>query len=126
MRQEAIVNEIRMKCGDVKILPLVGWHFVYHGRYFVYMQGGDENMMRFCIPHLVKADEYAPELLAEAINETNRSVRFIKAVRLGCGSVSLNYDHKISPDESAETIVPHIINALDFASTYLLSKLRRT
>ena len=40
--------------------------------------------------------------------------------------VFLDYDHKTISDESADTIVPHIINALDFASTYLLNKQKRT
>ena len=35
----------------------------------------------------------------------------------------LYYDHKTTLDESAETIVPHIINALDFASAYFLNRL---
>ena len=83
-------------------------------------------MIRFCVPHLVKANEYNADLLSDAINETNRNVKFIKAVKLDCGSVSLDYDHKTVSDESADTIVPHIINALDFASTYLLNKLERT
>lgn len=83
-------------------------------------------MIRFCLPHLIKANEYNTELLSEAINETNRNVKFIKAVKLDCGSVSLDYDHKTTSDESADSIVPHIINALDFASTYLLDKLKRT
>ena len=83
-------------------------------------------MIRFCVPHLVKANEYNADLLSDAINETNRNVKFIKAVKLDCGSVSLDYDHKTVSDESADTIVPHIINALDFASTYLLNKLKRT
>ena len=83
-------------------------------------------MIRFCVPHLVKANEYNADLLSDAINETNRNVRFIKAVKLDCGSVSLDYDHKTVSDESADTIVPHIINALDFASNYLLNKLKRT
>ena len=83
-------------------------------------------MIRFCVPHLIKADEYDTEFLSEAINDTNRNVKFIKVVKLDCGSVSLNYDHKTVSDESADTIVPHIINALDFASNYLLNKLKRT
>ena len=82
-------------------------------------------MIRFSIPHLVKASEYDAGLLAEAINETNRNVKFIKAVILDCGSVSLGYDHKANADESAEAIVHHIIKTLDFASTYLLNKLER-
>ena len=126
MRQEEIVNEIRKKCGHVEMLPQVGWHFIYHDRHFFYMAGTSEGMIRFCVPHLVKANEYNAGLLSEAINETNRSVKFIKAVKLDCGSVSLDYDHKTTSDESADTIVPHIINALDFASNYLLNKLKRT
>ena len=126
MRQEEIVNEIRKKCGHVEMLPQVGWHFIYHDRHFFYMAGTSEGMIRFCVPHLVKANEYNAGLLSEAINETNRSVKYIKAVKLDSGSVSLDYDHKTTSDESANTIVPHIITALDFASTYLLNKLKRT
>lgn len=125
MRQEEIVNEIRKKCGHVEMLPSMGWHFIYHKRHFFYMTGRNEGTIRFCIPHLVKANGYDAERLAEAINETNRNVKFIKAVKLDCGSVSLDYDHKTASDESAETIVPHIIDALCFASAYLLDKLKR-
>ena len=110
-------------CGNVAVNGLA---FYLPRQAFFYMTGRSEGMIRFCVPHLVKANEYNAELLSEAINETNRSVKFIKAVKLDCGSVSLDYDHKTASDESAETIVPHIINALDFASTYLLNKLKRT
>lgn len=124
MRKEEIVNEIKKKCGKVEHLPAVGWHFIYNKRHFLYMNGKDDGIIRFCIPHLVKADEYDPGQLSAAINETNRNVKFIKAVKLDCGSVSLDYDHKMTSEESAETIISHIINALDFASTYLLDKLK--
>ena len=93
---------------------------------FFYMTGRSEGMIRFCIPHLIIANEYDKEQLTDAINNTNKNVKFIKAVKLDCGSVSLDYDHKMTSEESADTIVPHIINALDFASTYLLNKLKRT
>lgn len=126
MRQEEILDEIRKKCGDdVELLPSMGWHFIYNKRHYLCMAGKEEGMVRFCVPHLVNADEYEVGLLSEVINETNRSVKFIKAVKLDCGSVSLDYDHKATSDETAETIVPHIIKALDFASTYLLEKLKR-
>ena len=126
MKQEEIVNEIRKTCGGVELLPAMGWHFIYHKRHFFYLTGGNNGtMLRFCIPHLVKESEYDEFRLSEAINATNRNVKFIKAVKLDCGSVSLDYDHKTTPDETAATIVPHIINALDFASTYLLNKLRK-
>ena len=125
MRQEEIVNEIRKKCGHVEMLPQVGWHFIYNDRHFFYMAGRSEGMIRFCVPHLIQADEYDTEFLSEAINDTNRNVKFIKVVKLDCGSVSLSYDHKIISDDIAESIVPHMIHALDFASAYLLDKLRK-
>lgn len=125
MRQEEIVNEIIKKCGNAEIIPSMGWHFMYNERNLFYITGKDDGIIRFCIPHLVKADEYESAQLSEAINDTNRSVKFIKAVKLDCGSVSLDYDHKVVSDEAAETIVPHIINTLDFASIYLLNKLKR-
>ncbi|MGN1213679.1 MAG: hypothetical protein ACI4TR_02175 [Bacteroidaceae bacterium] len=125
MKQEEIVNEIRKKCGDVELMPSMGWYFIYNGRHYFYLKGKDDGMIRFCVPHLVKAEDYDKELLAYSINETNRNVKFIKAVRLECGSVSLNYDHKTTENEPVGKIVPHIINALDFASTYLLDKLNK-
>lgn len=82
-------------------------------------------MICFCVPHVVKAEDYNIAQFSEAINEMNRNVKFIKAMKLDCGSVPLGYDHKTTSDELAEIIVPHIINALDFASIYLLDKLRR-
>ena len=58
MRQEEIVNEIRKKCGHVGMVSRVGWHFIYHDRHFIYMTGRSEGVIRICIPHLVKANEY--------------------------------------------------------------------
>ena len=91
---------------------------------FFYMTGRSEGMIRFCIPHLIIANEYDKEQLTDAINNTNKNVKFIKAVKLDCGSVSLDYDHKIADKESAKDIVPHIIKALDFAARYLMEKIK--
>ena len=123
MKQEEIVNEIRKKCGIVEMLPSMGWHFIYNKRHYFYMTGKNEGMIRFCVPHLVKADEYDTEQLSEAINETNCNVKFIKVMVLEGGSVSLNYDHQVTGSERVNEIVPHIIKALDFASEYLINKL---
>lgn len=123
MKQEAIIAEIRKKCGYAEYLPSVGWHFCYRRRHFFYM-AGNETMLRFCIPHLVKASEYDEGQLTEAMNETNRNVKFIKAVLLDCGSISLDYDHRTSPEEPVETLIPHMIETLDFASTYFMNKLK--
>ena len=91
---------------------------------FFYMTGRSEGMIRFCIPHLIIANEYDKEQLTDAINNTNKNVKFIKAVKLDCGSVSLDYDHKITDKESAKDIVPHIIKTLDFAVRYLEERVK--
>lgn len=123
MRKEELVNEIRKRCKKVKFLPSIGWHFIYNERHYFYMNGKDNGMIRFCVPLLIKADDYDVRLLSEAINDTNRNVKYIKVVKLNNGSISLNYDHKITPDGTVDIIVPHIINTLDFAATYLQNKL---
>lgn len=121
--QTEILNEIRQECGDVERLPQVGWHFMYSGRHFLYMSTQNGNELRFCIPHLMKSADYDNDALVEAINETNRNVKFIKAMVLESGSVSLDYDHKLTEGENINEIVPHIIQSLDFASNYLTQKL---
>ena len=90
------------------------------------MVGKDESMIRFCIPFVAGLLSNDKELLKEAVNETNRNVKFIKALLSDKdeAKISLDYDHKITDKESAKDIVPHIINALDFAVKYLMKSLR--
>ena len=66
------------------------------------------------------------ELLKETVNETNRNVKFIKALlyEKDDAKVSLDYDHKITDLEYAKDIVPHIIKTLDFAVRYLEKRIR--
>jgi len=123
-RQTEIVDEIKKECGNVDKLPLIGWHFMYNDRHYLYMGARSGNELRFCIPHLMKSKDCDCERLTEAINETNRTVKYIKAMVLESGSVSLDYDHKLTDSESASEIVPHIIKSLDFASNYLINKIK--
>ena len=83
-------------------------------------------MIRFCIPFVAGLLSNDKELLKEAVNETNRKVKFIKALlsEKDDAKVSLDYDHKITDKESAKDIVPHIIKALDFAARYLMEKIK--
>ena len=69
---------------------------------------------------------YDKELLKEAVNETNRNVKFIKALlsEKDDAKVSLDYDHKITDLEYAKDIVPHIIKTLDFAVGYFKERVR--
>ena len=126
MKQEEIVSEIRKMCGQTLPMPSLGWHFKYNGQVYFYVVGKDESMIRFCIPFVAGLLSNDKELLKEAVNETNRNVKFIKALLSDKdeAKISLDYDHKITDKESAKDIVPHIINALDFAVKYLMKSLR--
>ena len=126
MKQEEIVNEIRQMCGQTILMPSFGWHFKYNGQVYFYVVGKDESMIRFCIPFVAGLSLYDKELLKEAVNETNRNVKFIKALlsEKDDAKVSLDYDHKITDLESAKGIVPHIIKSLDFAVRFLKRTVR--
>ena len=126
MKQEEIVNEIRRMCGQTIPTPSLGWHFKYKEQIYIYVVGKDESMIRFCIPFVAGLLSNDKELLKEAVNETNRKVKFIKALlsKKDVAKVSLDYDHKITDKESAKDIVPHIIKALDFAARYLMEKIK--
>ena len=126
MKQEEIVNEIRRMCGQTIPTPSLGWHFKYKEQIYIYVVGKDESMIRFCIPFVAGLLSNDKELLKEAVNETNRNVKFIKALlsKKDDAKVSLDYDHKITDKESAKDIVPHIIKALDFAARYLMEKIK--
>lgn len=126
MKQEEIVNEIRRMCGQMIPMPSLGWHFKYNGQVYFYVVGKDESMIRFCVPFVAGLPLQDKELLKKAVNDTNRNVKFIKALlsEKKEAKVSLDYDHKITDLESAKDIVPHIIKALDFAVRYLEERVK--
>ena len=126
MKQEEIVNEIRQMCGQTILMPSLGWHFKYNGQVYFYVVGKDESMIRFCIPFVAGLSSPDKELLKDAVNDTNRNVKYIKVLlpEKKESKVSLDYDHKITDNESAKDIVPHIIKALDFAARYLMEKIK--
>lgn len=121
MKQEEIVNEIRRMCGQTISMPSLGWHFKYNGRVYFYVVGKDESLIRFYIPFVAGLSSQDKDLLKEVVNDTNRNVKFIKALlsEEDDAKVSLDYDHKITDLESAKDIVPHIIKSLDFAVRFL-------
>ena len=126
MKQEEIVNEIRRMCGNVKFIPSLGWHFKYKKQVYFYVVGKDETMIRFCIPFVVGLPLQNKVQLKEAVNDTNKNVKYTKALLSGKdeAKVSLDYDHKITDKESTKNIVPHIIKTLDFAVVYLEERVR--
>lgn len=75
------------------------------------------------IPHIMKVELDNMNEVKVAVNSTNRELRFIKAVILNNGSVSICYDHKITKNENIAEVVSHIIKTLDFASNHLKKKI---
>lgn len=126
MKQEEIVNEIRRMCGQTILMPSLGWHFKYKEQVYIYVVGKDESMIRFCIPFVVGLPLRNKEQLKEAVNDTNKNVKYTKALLSGKdeAKVSLDYDHKITDLEYAKDIVPHIIKTLDFAVGYFKERVR--
>ena len=126
MNNMDILNQIETLCGNTTLLEN-GWHhFVYHQLHYVNIPDCKNGMIRISIPHICKDSEYERKELEKVINETNREVKYIKVMILENGSVSLNYDHKISDEERACDIVPHMIKTLYGASEYLMLKLHQT
>lgn len=122
--KDPVIEEIKRQCGKVRVLNN-GWcHFVYHHLHYLNIPDNANEMIRISIPHVVNSKEYKKEEVDAAVNETNREVKFIKVMVLDNGSISLNYDHRISNNENVSEIVEHIIKTLYIASEYLVLKLK--
>lgn len=122
--QEEIKKEIIRLCGNTKKVSSFGWYFVHNNLHYLYVPDKEHKFIRITIPHIVKVDDVNIESVIDIINETNREVKFVKAVILKNGSISISYDHKIAEQENISQIVNHIISTLDFASSYLLKKMK--
>ena len=121
--KDLVIKEIKRQCGKVRVLNN-GWcHFVYRHLHYLNIPDNANEMIRISIPYVVNSKEYKKEEVDAAVNETNREVKFIKAMVLNNGSISLNYDHRINDDENVSEIVEHIIKTLYIASEYLILKL---
>lgn len=122
--KDQVVAEIKRQCGTVRVLDN-GWcHFVFRHLHYLNIPDDTNEMIRISIPHVVNSENYKKENVDVAVNETNREVKFIKAMVLNNGSISLNYDHRISNGEDIGEIVEHVIKTLYIASEYLVLKLK--
>lgn len=121
--QIEVVKEIEKFCGKCSRVSGMGWHFMFNDRHMFYMPKIGDQMIRFSIPHIIKVSDYDKQTILYAINETNRNVKYVKAVILNNDSISVSYDHNAIEGESLSVIVTHMIKMLDFASSYLLQKL---
>lgn len=121
--KDQVNEEIKRLCGKVVMLSN-GWcHFVYRHLHFVNIPDDNNGVIRISIPHVANSADYTREVLDEAINETNREVKFIKVMVLNNGSVSLNYDYRVNNSEQVGEIVLHMIVTLYASSEYLIRKL---
>lgn len=118
-----IVEEIKKICGDTIRLNNGWYYFVYMRQYFIFVPDKENKMIRISIPYVVKDIKSNSEVVKSSVNEINREVKYVKAMVLRNGSVSLNYDHKICNDNRPSGIVRHIIQTLYVASEYLTNKI---
>ena len=123
MNNSEVTIAIKNLCGNASVLRN-GWiHFVYHYLHYLNIPDDTSEMIRMSIPHVANSNDFKKETVVSAVNETNREMKFIKAIVLKNGSISPNYDHKISQTENVGDILEHIIKSLYVASKYLLRKL---
>lgn len=118
-----VVKEIEKNCGKCSRISGLGWHFMFNERHMFYLPKKDDPMIRFSIPHLVDTRDFEKQLIIEAINDTNREVKYIKVVILNNNSVSISYDHIATGGEDIPNLITHMIKMLDFASSYMLKKI---
>lgn len=123
MNNIEVLKQIELMGGRV-IATDNGWnHFLYQRILCVHIPDVGGGAVRFVIPHLAKLSDYQKERVELVINETNREVKFVKAVILDNGSISMSYDHKLTAKDDVGTIVPHMVATLYAASDYLTKKL---
>lgn len=82
-----------------------------------------EGMLRFSIPHIEESEKYDSSAVCVVVNKVNLQVKYAKAVIRDQGSISVEYDYKISSDEDLKAPLPHIVDTLAFAAKYLTEAL---
>lgn len=122
--KEQVVEEIKRMCGKVRMLNNGWYHFVYKHLHFVYIPDENNNMIRISVPYVANSKDYTRDVLDTAINETNREVKYIKAIILKNGSISLDYDCRKGNEENVGEVVSHMIQTLFGAAEYMKGKLQ--
>lgn len=123
--QDDVITFIKELAVNVNYFPGIGWWYFKYGSYqMVYIPANNtSDTIRICIPHFDDANQYESESLFVAINETNREVKYVKVVKLGNESISINYDHKYDGLNDLRSMLLHMLKTLCFAAEYLKSKL---
>lgn len=118
--QTEIVEEIKKQCASCQRLANAGWGFVYKSNQMLYMPDENNRMVRLSIPFVINSADYDKQKVLDAINETNRKVKYVKSVELANGNLAICYDHKISEEgENLPELISHMLRTLEFAASYL-------
>lgn len=123
--QDDVITFLKELATNVNYFPGIDWWHLKYGSYqMVYiLDNHSSNLIRICIPHFGSIEGYDSERLSTAINETNKEVKYVKVVKLGNGSISINYDHKYDGENDLYSLLLHMLKTLCFAAEYLKSKL---
>ena len=75
-----VIEQVEIIC-DSKTEIGNGWYcFIYRHVQFVSIPDSKNGTIRFSIPHLAKDSDCDKEQLEAAINETNRKMKYVKAL----------------------------------------------
>ena len=92
---------------------------MFNQRHYLYLPSPRADMARICIPHLAfRRVGCDAAQLSNAVNATNRCVRFVKAMTLENGAVAINYDFHIFENHSVGEVVARVVQTLDFAARF--------
>ena len=116
--QKHIIEEIRCRYGRVDNVLPAGWHFMFNQRHYLFLPSPRADMARICIPHLALRRGCGVAQLSDAVNATNRSVRFVKAMTLENGAVAINYDFHVFENHCVGEVVARVVQALDYAAGF--------
>lgn len=121
--KDQVIDEIKRLCGKVEWMPGVGHCFMIKDTLCLSFHCKRTNSLRFTIPYLADAADENVERMMELINQANREVKYIKVTLSDNGSLTLTYDYKMVSGGKPKEVIPHIIKALDFASSYIRNKI---
>ena len=121
-----VIYEINQICGKSQKIKHIGCLFKIGDIHCIYMDYQDPNLLKICIPFLAKTERMDLLQTINIINQVNREVKYVKSFLMENGTVSLVYERKIFDGEKPNSVVPHMIKVLEFASEYIKRKLLLT
>ncbi|MDD5869859.1 MAG: YbjN domain-containing protein [Bacteroidales bacterium] len=116
-------NALRAVCSEVVPMAPFGWMADYKGRQYMLSRRPEIDFLRVSLPYLEVGECGADELL-RVVNYANRGVKFVKAMVLNSGNVSLCYDCRVDAGSDYTKLLSHILSALDYTCRYVEHRLK--